>query len=51
MIPLTTSMLVTDVVTECVGDKFEMLATVLAIFVTDILYLLASGNNIQKTSQ
>ena len=35
-----------------VGDNFEMLVTVLTVFVTNILYLLtlASGNNIQKFS-
>ena len=35
-----------------VGDNFEMLVTVLADFVTNILYLLAlaSGTNIQKMS-
>ena len=36
--------------TKCVGDNFEMLVTVLPVFVTNILYLLtlASGPNIQK---
>ena len=38
--------------TKCVEDDFEMLVTVLAIFVTSILYLLTlvSGTNIQKRS-
>ena len=38
--------------TKYVGDNFEMLVTVLADFVTNILYLLAlaSGTNIQKMS-
>ena len=38
--------------TKCVGDNFKMLVTVLAILVTNILYLLAlaSGINIQKMS-
>ena len=38
--------------TKCVGDTFEMLVTVLAISVTNILYLLtlALGTNIQKMS-
>ena len=38
--------------TKCVGDNCEMLVTVLAIFVTKILYLptLSSGINIQKMS-
>ena len=36
--------------TKCVGDNFEILVTVLAVFVTNILNLLtlASGTNIQK---
>ena len=36
--------------TKCVGDNYEMLMTVLAVFATDILYFstLASGTNIQK---
>ena len=36
--------------TKCVGENFEMLVTVLAIFVTNILYLLTleSGANIEK---
>ena len=44
-----TSILVTDVGDESVGDNLEMLMTVLAVFV-NILYLLtlASGTNIQK---
>ena len=35
-----------------VGDNFEILVTVLTVFVTDILYLftLASGTDIQKMS-
>ena len=39
--------------TKCVGDNFKMLVTVLAILVTNILYLLtlASGTNIQKCHQ
>ena len=38
--------------TKCVGDNFEMLVTVLAVFVTIILYLLTltSGTNNQKMS-
>ena len=38
--------------TKYVGDNFEMLVTVVADFVTNILYLLAlaSGTNIQKMS-
>ena len=38
--------------TKCVGDTFEMLAAVLAVFVTNILYHLtwASGINNQKIS-
>ena len=34
--------------TKCVGDNFEMLVTVLTVFVTNILYFLtlASGTNI-----
>ena len=38
--------------TKCVRDNFEMLVTVFAIFVTNILYLstLSSGTNIQKMS-
>ena len=37
---------------KCVGDNFKMLVTVLAISVTNILYLLtlAFGTNIQKMS-
>jgi len=39
--------------TKYVGDNFEMLVTVFADFVTNILYLsaLASGTNIQKISK
>ena len=39
-------------VTKCVGDNFKMLVTVLAISVTNILYLLtvALGTNMQKMS-
>ena len=50
----TTSMLVTDpsrmLGTNCVGDNFEMLVTVLTIFVFNILYLLTLvlWTNIQK---
>ena len=38
--------------TKCVGDNFEMLVTVLAVFVTNIFYLLTlgSGTNIQNVS-
>ena len=38
--------------TKCVGDTFEMLVTVLVVFVTNILYLLtsASSTNSQKMS-
>ena len=38
--------------TKCVGDKYKMLVTVLAILVTHIYYLftLESGTNIQKMS-
>ena len=38
--------------TKCVGDNFKILVTVLAISVTNILYLLtlALGNNIQRMS-
>ena len=38
--------------TKCVGDNFEMLVTVSAVFVISLLYLLtlASGTNIQKMS-
>ena len=38
--------------TKCVGENFEMFATVSAVFVTNILYLLtlASGSNNQKMS-
>ena len=38
--------------TNCVGDNYKMLVTVLAILVTNIHYLftLASGTNIQKMS-
>ena len=37
---------------KCVGDNFDMLVTVLAVFVTNIAYLsqLPSGTNIQKMS-
>ena len=47
MIPSATSMLVT----ESFGDNFEMFVTVLAIFVTNILYhsTLALDTNIQNT--
>ena len=36
--------------TKCLGDNFEILVTVLVVFVTNILYLLtyASCSNIQK---
>ena len=39
-------------VTECVGENYKMLVTVLAVLVTNIYYLftLASGTNIQKMS-
>ena len=39
-------------VTKCVGENFKMLVTVLAISVTNILYLLklALSTNIQKMS-
>ena len=45
-------MLMTDVGDEMCGDNFEMLVTVLTIFVTNILYVLAltPGINIQKLS-
>ena len=36
--------------TECVGDNFGMLVTILTIFVTNIVHLLDSGNKIQKMS-
>ena len=35
--------------TKCVGDNIEMLATILAVFVTNILYLLTSvGQQLPK---
>ena len=39
-------------VTKCVGDNFEMLVTVLIVFVANILYLstLSWGTKIQKMS-
>ena len=39
--------------TNCVGDNFEILVTDLAVFATNILYLLtqASGTNIQRCHQ
>ena len=38
--------------TKCVGNNFDMLVTVLAVFVINILYILslASTTNIQKMS-
>ena len=40
--------------TKCVSDDIEMLVTVLAVFVTNILYMyvltLAAGTDIQKMS-
>ena len=45
-----TSMMVMYVGDECIRDNFEMLVTVLVVFVTNSLYFLtfASGTNTQQ---